>query len=164
MLLSRKCCGGTWLPFATFILACPSFPMILAAMTVQYLVIYLSIFSCFVQLFPLSLAVFTVPFHNQWTLPALPTALRAGCSPENMALSKEQHVAWVRAKGLVLLAAQRYFQHIPEGSLGEDYPLVTKKPPQCLVLVAFQFSSAKQHKRRPWLKGWDEVSVISSWM
>lgn len=65
---------------------------------------YLSVSSCFVQLFPLPLAVFTVPFHNQQTLPALPTALCAGCFPENMALSKEQHVAWVRAEGLVLLA------------------------------------------------------------
>lgn len=30
-------------------------------------------------------------------------------------------------------------------NLGEDYPLVTKKPPQCLVLIASEFSSAKQH-------------------
>lgn len=83
--------------------------MILAATVVQFLAIYLStyIFLLVLCTAPSLIAscVYTLLSSSMETaLPALPAVLRAGCSPENPALSNVQHVAWVRAEGSVLLA------------------------------------------------------------
>lgn len=83
--------------------------MILAATVVQFLAIYLPIYIFLLVLCTapslISGSVYTPLSSSMETVvPALPAVLWAGHPPENVALSNEEDVAWVRVEGLVPLA------------------------------------------------------------